>query len=61
MKGMKGLYDRLLAKGILIRRCDDMGGLSDGFYRIAVRSHEDNERLLAAIREVMDEAGTYKA
>lgn len=61
MKGMKGLYDRLLAKGIMIRRCDDMGELTDGFYRIAVRCHEDNERLIAAIREVMDEAGTYKA
>ena len=56
MKGMKGLYEMLLAKGILIRRCDDMGGLTDGFYRIAVRCHEDNERLIDAIREVMDEA-----
>lgn len=59
IKGMKGLYDLLLKKGILIRGCEDFHGLGDSFYRIAVRSHEDNGRLLKAVREVMDELGAY--
>ena len=61
IKGITGLYDQLLRKRMLIRRCDDFGGLDDSFYRIAVRSHEDNERLIENIREVMDEAGACKA
>lgn len=47
-----GLYDRLLEQGILIRRCADFRGLDETFYRIAVRSHEDNEALINTLREV---------
>lgn len=61
INGIKGLYDRLIRKGILIRRCEDFHGLDDGFYRIAVRSHEDNIKFIKAIREVLDETGACKA
>jgi threonine-phosphate decarboxylase len=34
---------------ILIRRCDSFSGLGDGFIRLAVRSREDNLRLVSLI------------
>ncbi|MCM1156054.1 MAG: aminotransferase class I/II-fold pyridoxal phosphate-dependent enzyme [Roseburia sp.] len=40
------LYEKLLKRGILIRDCADFRGLGRGFYRIAVKSREENERLL---------------
>ena len=40
------IYDRLLAKGILIRNCENFRGLGAGYYRIAVKKHEENELLL---------------
>ena len=40
------LYGYLLGRGILIRDCSDFIGLSKRYYRIAVRSHEDNKRLV---------------
>ena len=46
------LYDKLLEKGILIRDCENFRGLSKGFYRIAVKSRNENEALLRAIGEI---------
>ena len=40
------IYDRLLAKGILIRNCENFRGLGAGYYRIAVKKHDENEVLL---------------
>ena len=40
------LYDKLLTKGILIRDCGNFRGLCSGYYRIAVKSREENEILL---------------
>lgn len=40
------LYEKLLAKGILIRDCGNFRGLEKGFYRIAVKNREENEILL---------------
>lgn len=40
-----GLDEKLLNKGILIRNCSNYYGLREGFYRIAVRTHEENEML----------------
>ena len=52
LSGVPGLYDALLAKGILIRDCRNYRGLGEGDCRIAVRAHEENKRLIEAIREV---------
>lgn len=42
-------FDRLLGeKGFLIRNCAGYPGLCEGYYRIAVRLPEDNDRLIAA-------------
>ncbi len=48
-----GLYDRLLEKGILVRRCANYCGLDESYIRIAVRRHEDNEQLLATLEEIL--------
>ena len=47
------LYDALLERGIVIRRCANFRGLDDMWYRVAVRTREDNARLVEALREVM--------
>ncbi len=49
------LYEPLLEKGILIRDCSNYKGLSDGFYRIAVKSEIENKELLKAIGECIEE------
>ena len=46
------LYEELLARGILIRDCENFRGLGRGYYRIAVKSRKDNERLLKVIGEL---------
>ena len=43
------IYDSLLAKGILIRNCENFRGLGEGYYRIAVKTRGDNDRLLRAL------------
>ena len=47
------LFDALLARGILIRPCGNYHGLCDSHYRIAVKTHNENLRLLQAIKEVL--------
>lgn len=47
----KSLYDYLLQRGILIRDCQSFRGLSKGYYRIAVKKHDENVILLQAIQE----------
>lgn len=42
-----GLYERALEAGFLIRDCGNYRGLGEGYYRIAVRTKEENERWLA--------------
>ncbi len=45
----------LLDKGILIRRCQDFTGLDESFYRTAVRLPGQNEQLIRALQEVLDD------
>jgi histidinol-phosphate/aromatic aminotransferase/cobyric acid decarboxylase-like protein len=52
IKAEEDLYDRLLSKGILIRDCSNFDGLSKGYFRLAVRGHFDNERLLQIIKKL---------
>ncbi len=47
------LYEPLLARGFLIRDCANFRGLREGYYRIAVKTREENERLLAAMEEIL--------
>jgi len=43
-------------KGILIRDCSSYPGLSEGCYRVAVRTHEENVRLVSALTACATEA-----
>ncbi|MHC6202049.1 pyridoxal phosphate-dependent aminotransferase [Breznakiellaceae bacterium SP9] len=47
------LLNKLLAKGILIRDCDSFTGLGAHYYRCCVKQRAQNERLLAALKEVL--------
>ncbi|HWQ77476.1 MAG TPA: threonine-phosphate decarboxylase CobD [Anaerovoracaceae bacterium] len=46
------LHEALFKKGILIRNCDNYAGLGPGYYRICIRQHDDNVKLIEAIKEV---------
>ena len=52
LSGVPELYDRLLERQILIRRCGNYRGLDAGDCRIAVRTHAENAELIAALREL---------
>ena len=51
-KGPSGLYEKALEDGLLIRDCSNYEGLTGGYYRIAVRSEEENERLIAWLEKL---------
>ncbi|MDO9543034.1 MAG: cobyric acid synthase [Kiritimatiellia bacterium] len=46
------LQEKLLRKGIVIRVCDNFVGLDKRFFRVAVRTEKENERLCDAIAEI---------
>ena len=48
-----GLYEKMLEKGILIRSCANYKGLTGSDFRIAVRTHKENEALVKALKEIM--------
>lgn len=45
----------LRGRGILLRGCGNYRGLEDGWYRTAVRTQEENQRLISALKEVLGE------
>ncbi len=49
------LASRLRQRGILIRDCGNYYGLSAGYYRIAVRTHEENETFAEALKQTAAE------
>ena len=51
----KEWYDSLLLQGILIRDCKDYKGLCKGYYRIAVKTHEENQLLLECMKALLKE------
>lgn len=53
-KGSRDFYEHCLEKGIMIRDCSNYEGLEKGYYRIAVRLHEDNEKLIQTLSLVLD-------
>ena len=49
------LRERMEQRGVLIRACGNYRGLDDRCYRIAVRGHDENERLIAALKCALEE------
>lgn len=48
-EGPAHLEEDLKRLGFLIRDCSNYRGLKEGYYRVAVRTREENDRLLAAL------------
>lgn len=49
------LYRDLLSRGILIRSCENYPGLDNTYYRICVKTREENRRFITILREVLQE------
>lgn len=50
------LYELFLQRGILIRDCSNFRGLQRGYYRIAVKSEEQNWMFAEVLREIHENA-----
>ena len=46
--------EKLREKGIMIRDCSNYTGLSKGYYRIAVKTHGENEIIINAVKEILN-------
>ncbi len=51
VRGPDGLPERLARRSVLVRGCGPFYGLGPQYFRVAVRSAEENGRLVAAIKE----------
>ena len=50
-QGPEGLKEKLLERRVLIRSCGNYHGLDGTYYRICVKTREDNEKLLGVLEE----------
>lgn len=48
------LYEKLLAKGILIRRCENFKFLDDSFIRIAIKDRKSNKKFVKSLKKIMN-------
>lgn len=53
-RGETTLGEKLRAAGFLVRDCSNYAGLGKGYYRVAVRLHEDNVKLVQALAHILD-------
>ncbi len=53
--GLENLDKLLLPCSILIRHCDTYDGLNGEYYRVAVKSHEDNDYLLRCLKKILEQ------
>lgn len=49
------LYNSCLKKGVLIRSCSNYRGLDSRYYRICVKTREENQRFLKILEEITEE------
>ena len=54
VRGETTLGEKLRAAGFLVRDCSNYAGLGKGYYRVAVRLHEDNVKLVQALTHILD-------
>lgn len=52
-KERDSLYDRLLRRGVLIRNCGNYPGLDSSYYRICVKTAEENDCFLRYLTEAV--------
>jgi len=48
-----GLDDLLKKKGVMIRNCSNYEGLTQGYYRIAIKDRFHNEQLIRDLKEIL--------
>lgn len=60
LEGAGWLKEACLAEGFLIRDCSNFPGLSEGFFRICIRSEAENEALLRVLAHAAARGGTEK-
>lgn len=51
-KEKKDFADKMLLSGIIIRNCSNYQGLEEGYFRIAIKAHEDNVKLIEAWKKL---------
>lgn len=56
-RGPEDLGQNLKRRKIAVRSCANYFGLGPGWYRTAVRRHEENEALVQALREELERSG----
>ena len=47
------LKEELIKKKILIRSCNNYIGLNNSFYRVAVRTRKENEKLISELQKIL--------
>ncbi|TDA69447.1 MAG: threonine-phosphate decarboxylase [Clostridia bacterium] len=50
-----GLWESLARRGILVRDCANFPGLGERFFRLAIRNHWENVRLIEALSDLLSE------
>lgn len=48
------LNQKLILRGIIIRTCGNFRGLNDRFFRVAVRTREENNRLIRSLKAILE-------
>lgn len=54
-RSIPGLEQKFKENKILIRNCDNFPGLCEGWYRIAVRTRQENERFVQVLYHIIQE------
>lgn len=54
-RGGPGLFEKGIRNGVILRDCSNYPGLSEGYYRIAVRTRAENEKLLESLKNCLEE------
>ena len=54
-KGTEDLEEQCQKRGLLIRDCSNYRGLSKGYFRIAVRTREENDQLIKIFQDIIRE------
>ena len=54
IKDSRRLDEELLKNNVMIRNCSNFRGLGKEYYRIAVRTHEENETLIGLLNEIKE-------
>ncbi|NCC01426.1 MAG: aminotransferase class I/II-fold pyridoxal phosphate-dependent enzyme [Clostridia bacterium] len=50
------LYEKCLEQGVLIRDCSNYIGLTDGYYRIVVKTHSENVKLIELLSNILEDS-----